>query len=230
MAAWGVLVLLAVFPVVVSILDVVRDGSVGVPADHEGTFATVTGTTWTDAQAPTAGTARYVTLLERGYALHELTFGLPFLVVVVIPLRRKARWAWWACWVFMISAVGYVATFGAEDPAIFWRALAVTVMTPIALLAFAPHLFGHRPSPSSQADAGWRSTRPPGSSPRRWPRSAASRDRNPGNAKKTQRGGAAIPAHSHRRQLSPHSRRAPAGHRPCTRSAGHTGHSHPSRD
>lgn len=142
---------IAAFPVVVSILDLIRDESAGIPVDHEGTFATTAATSWTDAQAATPGPARYVTLLERGYALHELTFGLLFLVVVVIPLRRGDRWAWWACWLFMISAVGYTVTFGSADPAIFWRAMTVAVVVPMALLAFAPYLFGHSHFPSRNA-------------------------------------------------------------------------------
>lgn len=140
--AWSVLLLLAVFPVVASGLDLITDGLVGIPADHAGTFQEVAGTTWSQAQNFAPGATRYVTLVERGYALHELTFGLLFLVIVVIPLRRRERWAWWASWLFMISAIGYIATFGVQDPAIFWRAVAVALVAPTALLAFAPHLFG----------------------------------------------------------------------------------------
>lgn len=47
--------------------DLLPDARTGLPTDHTGTFAAVTGIAWTTHQ-PTAG---YITLLERGYALHS---------------------------------------------------------------------------------------------------------------------------------------------------------------
>jgi hypothetical protein len=31
-------------------------------------------------------------VLERGYALHELTFALLFIVILIFPFRRRQRW------------------------------------------------------------------------------------------------------------------------------------------
>jgi hypothetical protein len=82
------MLLLGVFPVLTSVLDLVADAGTGLPSDHAGTFTAITGTSWPHAQAAAPGLARYVTLLERGYALHELTFALLFVVIVAVPFRR----------------------------------------------------------------------------------------------------------------------------------------------
>lgn len=55
----------------------------GLPSDHTSAFASLAGTSFVDAQATAHGTARYISTLEYGYALHELTFGLLFLAVVI---------------------------------------------------------------------------------------------------------------------------------------------------
>lgn len=55
-----------------------------------------------------------MTTLEAGYALHE---AMLFLAVVLVPLRRRQRWAWWACWSLMIAEVGYLVTIAEHDPA-----------------------------------------------------------------------------------------------------------------
>jgi hypothetical protein len=108
----------------------------GLPSDHAGTFTALTGTSW-------PGLARYVTLLERGYALHELTFALLFVVIVAVPFRRGQRWAWWAAWIVMIADLGYTFTFGIHDHVILVRSLAVDVMLTVLLLAHVPVFFGH---------------------------------------------------------------------------------------
>lgn len=94
-----------------------------------------TGQPWAEPATPSDP---YVMLLERGYALHELTFGLLDLVVILGPLRRGARWAWWAAWIPMVSCVGYAATFGWQDPTLRTRAFAVPVVLAVALLALFP--------------------------------------------------------------------------------------------
>jgi hypothetical protein len=63
------------------------------PADHVGTFGALTGTGFADTQAADPGLAHYVTVAERGYALHERTFALLFLVLLLIPFRRRQVWA-----------------------------------------------------------------------------------------------------------------------------------------
>lgn len=95
------------------------------------------------------GTARYITLLERGYALHELTFALLFLLIVAIPFRHRQRWAWWAAWTPMIANLGYTLTFGVHDHTILTRSLIVDIALPV-LLAHIPLFFRRQPPGSAQ--------------------------------------------------------------------------------
>ena len=100
----------------------------------------------------TPGLARYITLLERGYALHELTFALLFVVIVAVPFRRGQRWAWWAAWIVMIADLGYTFTFGIRDHVILARSRAVDVALAVLLLAHVPVFFAragtaHRAGP-----------------------------------------------------------------------------------
>ena len=92
----------------------------------------------------TPGTTHYITLLERGYALHELTFALLFLVLLAILFRRRQRWAWWAAWILMIANLGYTLTFGAHDSTILTRSLIATIGLPLLLLAHIPAFFPTR--------------------------------------------------------------------------------------
>lgn len=126
-----------------AILDLVADSRTGLPPDHAGTFAAVTGSHWPQAQASTLGTAHYITLLERGYALHELTFAVLFLLIVAIPFRRQL-WVWWAAWTPMIANLGYTLTFGLHDHAILTRSLIVDIALPVLLLAHIPLFFSAR--------------------------------------------------------------------------------------
>jgi hypothetical protein len=89
--AWVLLLLLALFPVLASILDLVNVSANGIPSDHRAAFAAVAGMDWSAARAAAAGVTRYASLLETGYALHELVFGLLFLIIVAIPFRRGER-------------------------------------------------------------------------------------------------------------------------------------------
>src|SRR5689334_13947887 len=95
---WVLLVLLGLFPFVAVASDLIADLTTGSPGDHQATFARLAGMTWASAQHATPGIANYVTLLEIGYAVHELVFAIFFLVIVVIPFRRGERWAWWTSW------------------------------------------------------------------------------------------------------------------------------------
>jgi len=68
------LMVLGAFYVFGAVSDLTSDASAGLPTDHTGTFTALSGTSFSNTQGSTPGTARYITLLERGYALHELTF------------------------------------------------------------------------------------------------------------------------------------------------------------
>jgi hypothetical protein len=120
-ASWIGLILLGAFNVYAAVADLVATAGTGLPGDHAGTFAAVTGRTWASFKAAQPGAAHYVTLLERGYALHELTFAILFLLIVAIPLRAGQRWAWWACWTVLIAYLGYTFTL-ASTTAPSWPA------------------------------------------------------------------------------------------------------------
>jgi len=88
--------------------------------------------------------ANYVTLLETGYAVHELVFGILFLVIVAIPLRRGQWWAWWACWAVLLADLGYTFTFGRHDPTVLSRSLIADLALPVLLHAQLPWLLSRR--------------------------------------------------------------------------------------
>jgi len=140
------LMVLGAFYVFGAVADLTSDASAGLPTDHTGTFTALSGTSFSNTQGSTPGTARYITLLERGYALHELTFALLFLVLLAIPFRRRQRWAWWAAWILMIANLGYTLTFGAHDSTILTRSLIATIGLPLLLLAHIPAFFPTRRS------------------------------------------------------------------------------------
>ncbi len=137
--------LIGLFNVLASASDLAATGSSGLPSDHAGTFARLSGTSWSSFKAAHAGAASYVTLLERGYALHELTFAILFLVILAIPFRARQRWAWWACWALLIAYLGYALTFGAHDSAILPRSLIGVIGLPVLLIASAPAFFRSPP-------------------------------------------------------------------------------------
>jgi hypothetical protein len=121
--------------------DLAADHRDGVPADHAGAFTALAGHSFTQVKQATPGVARYVTTLEAGYALHELTFAVLFLALVLIPLRRGQRWAWWTCWAIMIASVGYTLTIARHDTAILGRSLIADIVVPLLLAAAAPAMF-----------------------------------------------------------------------------------------
>lgn len=143
LAGLVLLLLLALFYVFGAISDLVADAGSGIPVDHLGAFTALAGSTFDHTKVAAPGTASYVTMLERGYALHELTFALMFIVILVIPFRRRRRWAWWAAWILMIANLGYTFTFGIHDPAILSRSLIADIALPVLLLAHIPAFFGH---------------------------------------------------------------------------------------
>lgn len=137
-ASWIGLILLGTFNLYAAIADLAAGA--GLPSDHAGTFTALTGQTWASFKAAQPGAAHYITLVERGYALHELVFATLFLIIVAIPLRAGQRWAWWACWAVLIAYLGYTFTFGIYDHAILARSLIGVIALPILLLAQIPAL------------------------------------------------------------------------------------------
>lgn len=143
-AAWAGLLLLGAFNAVAAVMDLIATAGNGLPGDHAGTFVKLAGRSWQTAKTTQPGIAHYVTVLERGYALHELTFAILFIAIVAIPFRARQRWSWWACWAALIAYVGYAATFGADDPVIWPRSLIGVVGLPLLLLAHVPAFFPRR--------------------------------------------------------------------------------------
>jgi hypothetical protein len=127
--------------------DLAADSGQGLPTDHGGTFAKLTGTSWAAFKTVHPGAAQYVTLLERGYALHELVFAVLFLLIVLVPYRMRRWWAWWACWTLLIGYLGYLLTFGVHDQTILGRALIGVIALPVLLLVGLPGFLRSRPAP-----------------------------------------------------------------------------------
>jgi hypothetical protein len=142
------LVLLGLFTVFGVISDLSADVAGGIPTDHNGTFRALSNRSWEQTRAVAPGVTDYITVLERGYALHELTFALLFVVIVLVPFRRRERWAWWVLWVLLIADLGYTTTFGIHDPAVFTRSLIADIALPVLLLAHIPAFFTRRPLPA----------------------------------------------------------------------------------
>lgn len=136
----ALLTILGLFYVYGAASDLISDAH-GLPADHQRTFSALAGQSFDQLRAGSSGTAHYIVLLERGYALHELTFALLFLAIVWIPFRRRMQWGWWAAWLPMIANLGYTFTFGAHDPTILARSLVATIGLPVILLAHIPAFF-----------------------------------------------------------------------------------------
>ena len=137
-ASWIGLILLGAFNIYAAVADLAVSAGTGLPSDHTGTFTAIAGRTWASFKAAQPGAAHYITLVERGYAVHELVFAILFLVIVTIPLRAGQRWAWLACWAVLIAYLGYTFTFGVHDSAILARSLIGVITLPVLLLAQLP--------------------------------------------------------------------------------------------
>lgn len=140
-AAWAGLLLFGAFNAFAAVMDLIATVGTGLPGDHSGTFTRLAGHDWQAVKTSQPGTAHYVTVLERGYALHELTFAILFIAIVAIPFRALQRWSWWACWALLIAYLGYAATFGANDPVIWPRSLVGVIGLPVLLLVHIPVFF-----------------------------------------------------------------------------------------
>jgi hypothetical protein len=84
-AAWVFLLLLGALFLFAAISDLRADVRAGLPADHLAAFAQATGGAWASAKQTAPGLTAYVTLLEYAYAIHELVFGLLFVIIIAIP-------------------------------------------------------------------------------------------------------------------------------------------------
>jgi hypothetical protein len=141
MAGLALLLLLGLFYIFGASSDLASLAAGNLPADHQGTFAKLAGSTFSQAKSAAPGIASYITVAERGYAIHELTFALLFIVLISIPFRRRQRWAWWAAWLPMIASLGYTFTFGVHDHTILARSLIADIALPLLLLAHIPAFF-----------------------------------------------------------------------------------------
>ena len=142
LGAWLLLLLLGAFFLFAPLSDLAADARVGLPSDHMEAFRAVTGMTWASAQRSAPEITRYVTLLEITYAVHELVFGLLFLVIVALPFRRRARWAWWACWIPMLANLTYSFTFAHYGSTTLTYSLIADIALPVLLLLHVPAFFG----------------------------------------------------------------------------------------
>jgi hypothetical protein len=162
------LLLLGVFFLYGAVSDLIATVGGNIPADHHGTFTSLAGVSYSNVKAASPGIAGYIPVLERGYALHELTFALLFIAVLAIPFRRRQRWAWWAAWLPMIANLGYTFTFGTHDQAILTRSLIADIALPLLLVAHIPAFFTRRGTQPRAAGPSASSVPAPipGSSPR----------------------------------------------------------------
>lgn len=135
---WGLLVLLAVFPLLSVALDLFGVVSAGIPGDHQGTFTALAHTSWTALRTSMPGVGHYVSTLEVGYAIHELVFAVLFLIIVLVPFRRGQSWAWWACWVVLAADLTYTLTFGLHDQRVLVQSLIPDIALPVLLLLQLP--------------------------------------------------------------------------------------------
>jgi hypothetical protein len=146
---WIGLTVMAAFLLFAVANDLRADHGSGIPVDHAGAFNNLAGQSFDAVRQATPGVARYITTIEVGYALHELTFVALFLALVLIPLRRKQPWAWWTCWAIMIANLGYTLTIARHDSAILSRSQIADIAVVILLLLCAPAVFTRpaRPTP-----------------------------------------------------------------------------------
>lgn len=142
--AWVLLLVIAAFTVLSPLFDLAADARTGLPSDHLGAFQSLAGVIWPTAQRQAPGITQYITRLEIAYAVHELVYGVLFLLILAIPFRHGARWAWWACWAVLLSNLTYTLTFGAHDTTILIESLALDILIPLLLLAHIPRFFGRQ--------------------------------------------------------------------------------------
>jgi hypothetical protein len=138
------LLIIGAFTVLSSLFDLVADARTGLPSDHLAAFRNMAGIVWQTAQQTSPGITWYITRLEVAYAVHELVYGLLFLLILAIPFRQGARWAWWACWAVLLANLTHTITFGAHDSTILVESLALDILLPVLLLVLIPRFFGRQ--------------------------------------------------------------------------------------
>ncbi|GLV54459.1 hypothetical protein KDH_13060 [Dictyobacter sp. S3.2.2.5] len=141
LVAWILLMLIGGFFLFASLSDLTSDARVGLPSDHLEVFHSITGMTWNAAKIASPRITSYTTLLEVTYAVHELVFGLLFLVIVILPFRRRARWAWWACWIPMIANLTYTFAMARYSSTTLTYSLIADIALPFLLLVHIPAFF-----------------------------------------------------------------------------------------
>lgn len=142
LVGWILLFLLGVFFLFASCSDLAADARSGLPSDHLEAFQTLAGISWASAKLSSLKITQYITTLEIAYAVHEMVFGLLFLIIVAIPFRRRARWAWWACWVPMLANLTYTFTLAHYSTTTLRYSLIADVILPVVLLLHIPAFFG----------------------------------------------------------------------------------------
>lgn len=153
--AWILLLLPGIFFLFASLSDLVADARAGLPSDHLEAFQAITGLTWANAQQLSPRIAHYITLLEVTYAVHELVFGLLFLIIVAFPFRHRARWAWWTCWIPMLANLTYSFAIAHYSTTTLIYSLITDIALPVLLLIHIPVFFSQsRRSSRSSSKAG----------------------------------------------------------------------------
>jgi hypothetical protein len=141
LVAWILLLLLGAFFLFASASDLAAEARSGLPSDHLEAFHAITGMTWSSAMRSSQEITHYVTLLEITYAVHEMVFGLLFLIIVAIPFRRRNRWAWWACWVPMLANLTYTFAIAHYSTTTLTYSLIADAVLPVLLLLHVPAFF-----------------------------------------------------------------------------------------
>ena len=136
--ALAILLLGGAFLAIGAVFDLATDAAGKLPADHGSTFKAVTSLTWQQATAVAHPVTSYVTRAEAGYAAYELLFGVLFLIVAAIPLRRGEGWAWWCCWVLVLAFAAFATLFGVHNSADLGAAIAAGLLVALALIALLP--------------------------------------------------------------------------------------------
>lgn len=142
LVSWLLLLLLGAFFLFASFSDLAADARSGLPSDHLEAFQKLAGLSWEAAKHSSLGITQYITTLEIAYAIHELVFGLLFLIVVAIPFRQRAPWAWWACWVPLLANLAYTFTLAHYSTTTLTYSLIADGALPVLLLLHLPAFFG----------------------------------------------------------------------------------------